>query len=385
MPKLIQLEEKNLYCGGIPANVSNEIISSHDKNKIQSRPIILYGIGTIGLCVLKEFEYAGIPIAAVCDSHKTEFYSDGTIRPVVPLPEALTKYPDAYVLIVSMAFYDEIASTVQAYLPKDRILDIRELASELPDATGLIYRDYVIEHLDAFNWLAEHLEDDLSREVLQGVLLGRINREPSCFSRISSSCPYFTSDIVQLREEETFVDGGAYIGDTIADFLKESKGNFRTIFSFEPSKGHCDQIRSTYANLIAQDRLALFQNGLWSCRKSFRLIEDDAGSYLATNPHKEGFVVETAALDDCITEPVSFIKMDIESSELHALQGAQHLIRKYRPILTICVYHKKEDLLEIPAYIHSLQPGYRYYLRHHSTRAYETVFYAIPEERVKHN
>ena len=89
MPKLIQFDGTNLYCDGVPANVSNEIISSHDKNKIQSRPIILYGIGTIGLCVLKELEYAGIPIAAVCDSHKTEFYSDGTIRPVVPLPEAI--------------------------------------------------------------------------------------------------------------------------------------------------------------------------------------------------------------------------------------------------------------------------------------------------------
>ena len=56
MPKLIQFDGTNLYCDGVPANVSNEIISSHDKNKIQSRPIILYGIGTIGLCVLNTQE-----------------------------------------------------------------------------------------------------------------------------------------------------------------------------------------------------------------------------------------------------------------------------------------------------------------------------------------
>jgi hypothetical protein len=74
---------------------------------------------------------------------------------------------------------------------------------------------------------------------------------------------------------------------------------------------------------------------------------------------------------------VDFIKMDIEGSELNALQGAQNTIRKYKPILAICVYHKKNDLLTIPAYIHSICPEYKFYLRAHSKYSQELVLYAV--------
>ncbi len=388
MPKLIQFDGTNLYCGGIPADVLNETISRSDRDTIRNKPVIIYGTGVTGLWIIQEFKYAGIPVAAVCDSYKKEYHLNGTAWPIEPLPEALAKYPDAFVVISSVPFYEEISKIVQDYVPEDRIIDIREPIGKLPTLSGYTYRNYVVEHLDTFNWLAEILEDDLSREALQGVLLGRIGRDSSHFSRIFSPCPYFTSEIVQLREDETFVDGGAYFGDTIEDFLQKTKGKFRKIFSFEPDQEYCNQIRNTYANLITQDRLALFQNGLWSRREPLRFMKNGSGSYLTTEPlkdcfDKDDFAVETVALDDCITEPVSFIKMDIEGSELQALHGAQHLIRKNRPILVICVYHKIEDLIEIPRYIHSLQPGYRYYLRHHGNLVYDTVFYAIPEERVK--
>lgn len=384
MEKLLQFDGKNLYCGGISADISDTAISQYCQTHIQGKPVILYGTGSMGVWLLQEFEYAGIPVAAVCDTYKKEIRFGERVRPVDPLPEALSKYSDAYVLVSSISFYDEIFKMVQAYIPKERILNIQDLAAEIPVAAGYTYRNYVIEHLDTLNWLAEILEDEQSREVLREVVLGRISRDSSRFSRIASPCPYFTSDIVQLREDETFIDGGAYIGDTIADFMRETKGAFRKIFSFEPDKKHCEQICRTYADLLAQDRLAVFQKGLWSCRETLRFIENDFGSFLTTDPHKNDFIVETVSLDDCcIAEPVSFIKLDIEGSELQALQGARQLICKNRPVLAICVYHKIEDLVEIPRYIHSLQPGYRYYLRHHGSLIYDTVFYAIPEERVK--
>jgi len=69
--------------------------------------------------------------------------------------------------------------------------------------------------------------------------------------------------------------------------------------------------------------------------------------------------------------------MDIEGSELNALKGAEAVIRKYHPVLAVCVYHKKEDLLEIPQYIKSLYPGYKLYLRTYSKYCQELVLYAV--------
>lgn len=74
---------------------------------------------------------------------------------------------------------------------------------------------------------------------------------------------------------------------------------------------------------------------------------------------------------------VTFIKMDIEGSELKALMGAKETIRKYKPKLAICLYHKKEDILEIPLYVKELLPEYKLYIRHHCNKHGETVLYAM--------
>ena len=62
---------------------------------------------------------------------------------------------------------------------------------------------------------------------------------------------------------------------------------------------------------------------------------------------------------------------------MNALIGAEETIRKYKPKLAISLYHKPEDIWEIPAYIISLQKGYRLYLRHYSPWHEETVLYAV--------
>lgn len=71
------------------------------------------------------------------------------------------------------------------------------------------------------------------------------------------------------------------------------------------------------------------------------------------------------------------IKMDIEGSELKALKGAALTIKEHHPILAVCVYHKKEDLVTIPQYIKSLCPKYRLYLRNYSRYSQELVLYAV--------
>ena len=78
-------------------------------------------------------------------------------------------------------------------------------------------------------------------------------------------------------------------------------------------------------------------------------------------------------------EKATFIKMDIEGSELEALKGAKNQIMNYSPRLAICVYHKREDLITIPQYIKKLVPEYKLYLRAHFPYASELVIYGIYE------
>ena len=43
--------------------------------------------------------------------------------------------------------------------------------------------------------------------------------------------------------------------------------------------------------------------------------------------------------------------MDIEGCEYEALDGARECIKKNRPILAICAYHRRDDLLRLPKHL----------------------------------
>jgi hypothetical protein len=45
---------------------------------------------------------------------------------------------------------------------------------------------------------------------------------------------------------------------------------------------------------------------------------------------------------------------------MQVLKGARHSIIKYKPQIQISVYHKKEDLLDIPEYLLSLNNNYQF-------------------------
>lgn len=55
-------------------------------------------------------------------------------------------------------------------------------------------------------------------------------------------------------------------------------------------------------------------------------------------------------------EKVTFIKMDIEGLEMKAIKGASKIIKEQKPRLAICIYHKPDDFVSIPALLLELRP-----------------------------
>lgn len=51
--------------------------------------------------------------------------------------------------------------------------------------------------------------------------------------------------------------------------------------------------------------------------------------------------------------------MDIDGAEYDALEGAKKTIIEYQPTLAVCVYHKRDDLINIPLLIKEYVPEYK--------------------------
>ena len=79
-------------------------------------------------------------------------------------------------------------------------------------------------------------------------------------------------------------------------------------------------------------------------------------------------------------DDLTFLKMDIEGTELLALEGASQTISRCKPRMAICVYHNASDLWRIPQKVLSIFDGYDIYLRHYTEGVTETVMFFIPQK-----
>ena len=77
--------------------------------------------------------------------------------------------------------------------------------------------------------------------------------------------------------------------------------------------------------------------------------------------------------------------MDIEGAELEALKGALSTIKKNNPKFIISIYHKRNDVFEIPLFLNQFVKDYNFYIRHHSSSFCETVLYALPKNKCSFN
>jgi hypothetical protein len=53
-------------------------------------------------------------------------------------------------------------------------------------------------------------------------------------------------------------------------------------------------------------------------------------------------------------------------------------IKEHKPKLAICIYHKFDDLWNIPLLLKQWLPDYKFKMRHYGSTQEETVIYAIP-------
>lgn len=241
------------------------------------------------------------------------------------------------------------------------------------------FQNFCRLHKKEFQKLYDMLEDDFSKKTLRRVIEYRITGRTKALRGVVTKPQYFPADIMKPAENEVFIDGGAYVGDTAEDFIKHfvnrsgDKSSYRKIYEWEPDEMNIRQMKK---NLSRYHDIAVVPYGMWKKKTEIGFLQNgNAGSKIAKDGRRKVCVDSIDHLH--MSEKVTFIKMDIEGSEKEALLGAERVIKRDKPKLAICIYHAPEDLYEIPFLIKSMVPEYRLYIRHHSDTFAETVVYAV--------
>lgn len=340
-----------------------------DKLKQAKNPIVLYGMGNGADKILSVFEQRGITCADIFASDEfVRGHSFHGIR-VKKYSEIEELYEDFTVVLAFATCRDEMLERIFKIAEKHLVL-----APDVPVAgITLFSRRFYELHKKEFKKAYSLLFDERSKACFERIINFKIGGD------IRLLKPFFEKEKVYSEllkfDGETIADLGAYDGDTIREFAAADK-NYKKIFALEPD-------RKNYGKLIKKCEgmrdIFAYNLGAWS-EEGYAGFGAEASRNSAVSVG--GTEVKLTSVDALIKEPLSVLKMDIEGSELKAIEGAEKTIKKYRPKLYICAYHRSEDMFALPLKIHEICPDYRFYFCHHKyIPAWESNFYGVIPEK----
>ena len=159
--------------------------------------------------------------------------------------------------------------------------------------------------------------------------------------------------------------------------MKENCFQFKKYYGIEPDKNNFIKLKAYVSTLQEEirNKIVLLDKAVYDAERTLHLYSlNGPGSFIADIGVEETVAVQIDNIVDM--DGATYIKMNIEGSELNALKGAVNTIKQYKPRLAVAGYHKTWDLWEIPQFIYSLNSTYNIYLRSYMNHL-SFVFYCV--------
>lgn len=280
--------------------------------------LVIYGAGKYGRYLLQILK----KLTVKCYIDSSPEHSELQGIPVVETDQFLNNYCGEYIVISSSLFYHEMYKILAgAGIPDEKIINLGEMIYEAAAAT------------------------------------------------------YFDLEYLKPADgKEIFLDVGGFDGKTTMYFSQWCKKDAFS-YIFEPDQNN---INKCHYNLRdEQIDYQMIPKGAWSSEGTLQFCMKGAASSRITEDGEASIPVTTID-KEMSDKKVTYIKMDIEGAEREALLGAQKTIMCHTPKLAVSVYHKPQDIWEIPAIILQYHPSYRLFLRHYTLFSEDTVLYALP-------
>jgi len=167
-------------------------------------------------------------------------------------------------------------------------------------------------------------------------------------------------DMVKPKPGDTVLDIGACIGDTALWFSK-LVGPEGRVFAFEPEPSNFKKLlknieRNRVKNVVPVSAALSDTEG--------KMTISSSGASSMFSP-SGGIPVSATTIDRFVEEnkiaTVDFIKMDVEGSELNVLRGGTQTIKAWKPKMAVSVYHRGNDLIELPKTLRENNQAYEFF------------------------
>ena len=330
-------------------------------------PIAVYGTGNGADRVFEEFRRLGITVSAVVASDgfvRKRTFHGFEVKSVSGLESEIGDF------VIALAFASPLTEVIENI--KSLSLRHKVIMPSVPVYESDIFnKDFLKKHIDKIELAYSHLADEQSKKVFENIIHFQITGDLNyCFDCESEKDEAF--EILNLGDNESFLDLGAYRGDTVDEFLKYTK-SYKKIVAVEPDTRTFKKLQ---INCESLKNCITLNNAIWSenCVLTFDGNKGRGASAQSQGEEKNAICV------DYITEKYgdfSYLNIDIEGAESEMLKGAC-LTLANRPKICMAVYHKSEDIFALVNKIKEINSDYKIYLRHHKHISFwDTNIYCI--------
>ena len=339
-----------------------------ERAKETDKPVLIYGTGNGADKILDELQRLGIHVSGI-------FASDGFVRnrtfrgfPVMGYSQAKEQFGDFLTLISFGSQRPEVIENFKKVSKESETYSV-----DVPVYGDNIFnRDFYESHITEINQVRNMLSDEKSESVYENIinfkLTGDINFLLSCETTREEAY----KNILNLGDDEIYMDLGAFNGDTVTEFLS-NVSSYGKIYAAEPDIKNFTKLENNIQHLRNIECLNV-------------CISDNCGEITFSkhggrngNADKKGNTVKCMTVDSILEEnDVTYIKFDVEGLEKESIDGAKNTIKRCKPKMLVSCYHRSEDIFAIPLQIMSIRDDYKVYIRHNPyIPAWDTQFYFI--------
>lgn len=330
--------------------------SSWERLKNHNKPIILYGTGNGADAILDEFARLDIKIEGITASDgfvRKRDFRGFTVRSISEIEE---EFHDFTVAVGFATCIPEVMDNIK------RIAENHETIVPVVPVFGdnIFNREYVEKNLEKLTFCRSLLYDEESKRVFDQMVRFQYTGELSYLFEIESSREDALRNILELTDKEDMLDLGAYRGDTVQEVISLC-GGISSAVALEPDRKSFEKLQNFAKDM---NNITPLPYAVWNQEQELTFSGGGGRQSMLSDNGK--YAVRAVPVDSIVGDrKFSYVKMDVEGAEKEAIEGMTELLRSQKPKLSIAAYHRTEDLTVLIPQIHSINPDYRIYLRHH--------------------
>ncbi len=321
----------------------------------EQRPLVVWGMGNGADKLLLQFEKYGLTVSDF-------MASDGFVRgqsfhgyPVLSLSQIEEKYGDFAVVVAFATHLPDVMESIRLVGEKHPLY-----IPDLPVAGETYFTSsWYREHYDRLAHACGLFEDAQSQNLFRAILTYKLSGHMGTL--LDASTPVGRElEAISPRDVRTYVDCGAYNGDTLREVLDFGAPLTHAI-CIEPDPKTYKRLLK-YTATLKEGLVTTHLCGVWD-KETVGVFHGSGNrnSSLvgASYEHKEAAIPLTT-VDSLVGDfSPDYIKYDVEGVEREALLGTARTLNACHPRLLVSLYHRTEDLYVLPTLVKELYPGCR--------------------------